>query len=120
MATGINSCRKIRFAKKCFYLFRFQPIELDNSYLFTSKRKENYLCLLPTPQTTILVRLFDIDLFKIIRSLDIDGIYSIIGSRNIIRNFTFKKIMCPSSKVFFAFDQRNFYSMILVGSILDV
>jgi endoplasmic reticulum lectin 1 len=30
------------------------PIELDNSYVFTSKRKENYLCALPTPQTTIL------------------------------------------------------------------
>ncbi|CAF4373122.1 unnamed protein product [Rotaria sp. Silwood2] len=31
------------------------PIELDNSYLFTSKRKENYLCALPTLQATISV-----------------------------------------------------------------
>jgi hypothetical protein len=45
------------------YDIKWQPelisgggIELDNNnYVFTSKRKENYLCVLPTPQTTVLV-----------------------------------------------------------------
>ncbi|CAF4761772.1 unnamed protein product [Rotaria sp. Silwood1] len=36
------------------------PIELDNSYLFTSKRKENYLCALPTLQPTLSVISIDI------------------------------------------------------------
>lgn len=29
------------------------PTALENSHTFTSKRKENYLCVLPTPQTTV-------------------------------------------------------------------
>ncbi|CAF3829646.1 unnamed protein product [Rotaria sordida] len=46
------------------------PIELDNSYTFTSKRKENYLCSLPTLQTTISTSTDSIPLPSIERLLE--------------------------------------------------
>jgi hypothetical protein len=31
-------------------------MELENDYIFTSKRQEKYSCVLPTPQTTYTVK----------------------------------------------------------------
>ena len=50
------------------YDIKWQPelgtgIELENNHIFTSKRKENYLCVLPTPQTTISVENLEIIFF---------------------------------------------------------
>jgi hypothetical protein len=52
--------------------------ELADSNVFTSKRKENYLCILPTPKTTILVENFKNFICIFIDFLDIFGNYSII------------------------------------------
>ena len=52
--------------------------ELEDNHVFTSKRKENYLCVLPTPKTTVLVENFKDLNCNFIDFLDIIGNYSIV------------------------------------------